>query len=151
PKVLLDPNELSKDGTVAVSFNAVSPNGNLFACGLETNGTDWSEIHVKEIDSGRELPDVTKWVKFSGVSWSHDSKGYFYSRYPEPSNGTNQKLQGLVNQKVYYHRLGEAQEKDRLIYERPDHPDWAFEAFVSKDGRYLVILVWHGADPNQLV
>ena len=151
PKVLLDPNQLSKDGTVAVSFDAVSPNGDLFAYGLETNGTDWSEIHVKEIDSGRELPDVTKWVKFSGVSWSHDNKGYFYSRYPEPSNDTNQKLQGLANQKVYYHRLGEPQEKDRLIYERADHPDWAFEAFVSKSGRYLVIIVWHGADPNQLV
>ena len=94
---------------------------------------------------------MTKWVKFSGLSWSHDSKGYFYSRYPEPSNDANQKLQGLANQKVYYHRLGEPQEKDRLIYERPDHPDWGFEAFVSKNGRYLVIMVWHGADPNDLI
>ena len=150
-KVLLDPNQLSKEGTVAVSFNAVSPGGELFAYGLETNGSDWNEIHVKEIDSGRELPDVTKWVKFSGVSWSRDNKGYFYSRYPEPSNDTNQKLQGLANQKVYYHRLGEPQEKDRLVYERPDHPDWGFQAFVSKNGRYLVILVWHGADPNNLI
>ncbi len=91
-----------------------------------------------------------RWVKFSGIAWTKDDGGFFYSRYPEPPKGKaiSHRVQ---NQKVYYHRLGTAQSEDKLIYERPDLPDWVLSADVSEDGRYLFIYLNNGTAPeNQL-
>jgi prolyl oligopeptidase len=150
PRVLLDPNALSADGTVALAGFDVSPDGRLLAYGLAASGSDWTEWRVREVDSGEDLPDLVRWVKFSNASWTADGRGFFYSRYDAP--GENQRLEDLnCWQKLYYHRLGSAQDEDELIYERPDQKEWGFSGTVTDDGRYLVIHVWHGTDPRNRV
>ncbi|MEO0538571.1 MAG: prolyl oligopeptidase family serine peptidase [Cyanobacteria bacterium P01_A01_bin.123] len=150
PTVLLDPNTLSEDGTVALSGIALSENGEYLAYGLSASGSDWIEWYVREVATGKELEDHLKWVKFSGASWTHDHQGFFYSRYDEPDE-TN-KYEGVnYYQKLYYHRLGTPQAEDALIYHRPDEKEWGFSGNVSEDGRYLIISVWQGTDPRNLV
>ncbi len=150
PRVLLDPNTLSADGTVALSGIAVSENGTYLAYSLSASGSDWVEWHVRDIETGQDLADHLKWVKFSGAAWSHDHQGFYYSRYDEPNETT--KLEAVnYYQKLYYHRLGTSQSADTLIYERPDHKEWGFGGSVTDDGRYLIISVWLGTDPRNLV
>lgn len=144
PVVLLDPNRLSADGTVALSDWEVSLDGRHLAYGLAEAGSDWMEWRVREVETGRDLPDRIRWVKFSSPAWAPDHRGFYYSRYAEPQAG--EELQSInLNQKVYFHRLGDAQDKDELVYERPDHPKWGFGTFVSDDGRYLAMSVWESA------
>jgi prolyl oligopeptidase len=151
PRVLLDPNKLSADGTIALAGTAISRDGKLMAYGLSASGSDWSEWKVRDIETGRDLPDVVKWVKFSGASWTADGKGFFYSRYDEPKAGASD-LSGVNEfQKLYYHRLGTPQAEDALIYERKDQKDWGFSGDVTEDGRYLVITVWVGTDAKNRV
>jgi len=147
--VLLDPNVLSQDGTVALSTLAVSEDGKLLAYGTSASGSDWEEFHVRDIASGRDRSDHLRWIKFSGASWTYDGRGFFYSRYPEAA----EKALTSVNrfQKVYYHRLGTEQAQDVLVYERPDQPDWGFGAQVTDDGRYVVMNVWLGTDRRNRV
>ncbi|TVP68225.1 MAG: S9 family peptidase [Leptolyngbya sp. LCM1.Bin17] len=150
PRVLLDPNTLSEDGTVSLSGMAVSENGAYLAYGLSTAGSDWVDWYVRDIATGQDTDDHLKWVKFSGASWTHDHQGFFYSRYDEPDETT--KLEAVnYYQKLYYHRLGTPQAEDVLVYERPDHKEWGFGGSVTDDGRYLIISVWKGTDPNNLV
>ncbi|HEY8852663.1 MAG TPA: hypothetical protein VIM36_10805, partial [Gemmatimonadaceae bacterium] len=144
-RVLLDPNVLSSDGTVALSGQAASHDGHYLAYSLSTSGSDWQELHVRDVNNARDLPDTLKWVKFSGISWTQDNKGFFYSRYDEPTSG-NKMTNVNRNQKVYYHRVGRPQSRDELVYDRPDQPDWIFSANVSDDGQYLVITVSQGTD-----
>src|SRR5437588_673785 len=148
-EVLLDPNVLSQDGTVALSTLAVSEDGKLLAYGTSASGSDWEEFHVRDIASGRDRSDHLRWIKFSGASWTYDGRGFFYSRYPEAA----EKALTSVNrfQKVYYHRLGTEQAQDALVYERPDQPDWGFGAQVTDDGRYVVMNVWLGTDRRNRV
>ena len=146
PRVLLDPNALSADGTVALTGTAVSPDGKLLAYGLAASGSDWQEYRVRDVETGKDREDLLKWIKFSGVAWTKDNKGFFYSRYAEPKAGEALTGQNL-DQKLYYHRLGAPQAEDVLIYERPDHPKWGYNATVTDDGKYLVIEVWEGSAP----
>jgi prolyl oligopeptidase len=147
PKLLLDPNTLSTDGTVALSTTAISNNGKLFLYGTAASGSDWQEFHVRDVDSGKDLPDDIKWVKFSGASWTHDDKGFFYSRYDEPKSGTMLRDANYF-QKLYFHKLGTPQSEDLLVYDRPDQKEMGFGGYVTDDGRYLVILVSQGTDPK---
>ncbi|WP_127086744.1 prolyl oligopeptidase family serine peptidase [Dulcicalothrix desertica] len=148
--VLLDPNKLSADGTVALSGLSISDNGKFLAYGLSTSGSDWQEWKVRDIETGKDLDDNLKWIKFSGASWTNDNKGFFYSRYDEPNQKT--KLEDVnYYQKLYYHRLGTPQSEDTLIYERRDQKEWGFSGKVTEDGRYLVISVWLGTDSRNLV
>ena len=150
PIVLLDPNTLSADGTIALSGLSVSEDGKYLAYGLSTSGSDWQEWKVRTVENGKDLDDRVQWVKFSGASWTHDGKGFFYSRYDEPKEKS--KLEDVnYFQKLYYHRLGTPQKDDTLIYERPDQKDWGFGGGVSEDGRWLIISVWLGTDPRNLV
>jgi len=149
PRVLLDPNTLSSDGTVALAGNAITDDGKLMAYGTETSGSDWMEWHVRDVDTGKDLPDDIKWVKFSGASWTKDDKGFFYSRYDEPK-GTALREANYF-QKLYYHRLGTPQSEDKLIYERPDNKELLFGGAVTDDGRYLVIEVSQGTSPKTRV
>ncbi len=150
PRVLLDPNKLSADGTVALSGYAVSEDGKYLAYGLSTSGSDWQEWKVREIETGNDLSDSIKWVKFSGASWTIDGKGFFYSRYDEPNEKT--KLEDAnYYQKLFYHRLGAPQSEDILVYERKDQKEWGFNGQVTEDGRYLIVSVWQGTDPKNLV
>jgi prolyl oligopeptidase len=150
PRVLLDPNRLSADGTVSVSNVSVSENGRWLAYGLSDAGSDWQSIRVRSVETGEDLPDELRWVKFSSIAWTKDSKGFFYCRYPEPPKGANPMWLPNLNQKVYYHRLGTPQLEDRLIYERPDKPEWRFSIVVSEDGRYAILSVTE-AGPKNLV
>lgn len=150
PKVLLDPNTLSKDGTVALSGLSISEDGKLLAYGLSTAGSDWQEWKVRDVETGKDLKDHLNWIKFSGASWTTDNKGFFYSRYDEPKEKT--KLEDVnYYQKLYYHKLGTPQSEDLLIYHRPDQKEWGFNGGVTEDGRYLIISVWKGTDPRNLV
>jgi prolyl oligopeptidase len=143
--VLLDPNKLSEDGTVALADWVVSENGKYLAFGLASSGSDWREWKVLDIDTGEELEDHVRWVKFSSVSWTKDSDGFFYSRYDEPEAGTEFTGTNYFH-KLYYHRLGQSQDQDELVYERADFKDWGFQGEVTEDGRYLIILVWRGTE-----
>ena len=150
PTLLFDPNLLSEDGTIALSGLAISEDGQLMAYGLSTSGSDWNEWKVRNVETGEDFPDDLKWVKFSGASWTHDSQGFFYSRYDQPNEAT--KLEDLnYYQKLYYHKLGTPQSEDILIYHRPDQKEWMFGAGVTEDGRYLIISVDRGTDPKNLI
>ena len=146
PRVLLDPNTLSSDGTVALAGHAITDDGKFIAYGTAASGSDWTEWHVREVDTGKDLPDLVKWVKFSGASWTKDSKGFFYSRYDEPK-GTALRDANYF-QKLYYHQLGTPQAEDKLIYERPDNKELGFAGAVTDDGHYLIIQVWQGTSPK---
>jgi prolyl oligopeptidase len=146
PRVLLDPNTLSSDGTVALSGEAVTDDGKLMAYGTAASGSDWQEWHVRDVDTGKDLPDLIKWVKFSGASWTKDGKGFYYSRYDEPK-GTALRDTNYF-QKLYYHALGTPQSEDKLIYERSDNKELGFGGQVTNDGHFLVIFVWQGTSPK---
>ncbi|HUE82941.1 MAG TPA: prolyl oligopeptidase family serine peptidase [Pyrinomonadaceae bacterium] len=144
PRVLLDPNTLSSDGTVALSGASISDDGRLMAYSLSASGSDWQEWKVRDVATGKDLADHLKWVKFSGASWTSDGKGFFYSRYEEPKEHA---LKGVnYFQKLYYHRIGTPQSEDVLIYERPDQKEWFFGGSVTEDGRYLIIGAYQGTD-----
>jgi prolyl oligopeptidase len=149
PKMILDPNTMSTDGTVAVSGVQVSPDGRLLAYSISASGSDWQEWKVRDVETGKDLSDHLKWVKFSGVSWTTDGKGFFYSRYDEPKGD----LLKATNyfQKVYFHKLGTPQAEDVLVYERPDQKDWLFGGSVTEDGNYLIITVYQGTDVKNRV
>jgi prolyl oligopeptidase len=146
PRVLLDPNTLSADGTVALAGTAISDDGKLMAYGIATSGSDWTEWHVRDIDTSKDLSDDLKWVKFSGASWTKDNKGFYYSRYDEPKGAAMRDTNYF--QKLYYHRLGTAQTEDKLIYERPDNKEMLFGGSVTDDGHYLIIEVSQGTSPK---
>jgi prolyl oligopeptidase len=146
PRELLDPNKLSKDGTVALSGLEVSEDGKYLAYGIAEAGSDWQTWKVMEIDSGKTLPDEIKWVKFNEPTWTKDGKGFFYGRYDAPKTGTFTALNH--NQKVFYHKVGTDSADDVLVYKREDHPDWGFSSNVTDDGRYLILTTWKGTDPR---
>ena len=149
PQLVLDPNTLSADGTVAVSGMQVSPDGKLLAYSLSASGSDWQEWKVRDVETSKDLSDDLKWVKFSGVSWTRDGKGFFYSRYDEPKGDTLKATNYF--QKVYYHKLGSPQTDDVLAYERPDQKDWLFGGTVTEDGNYLILTVFQGTDVKNRV
>ncbi|MCX6881286.1 MAG: prolyl oligopeptidase family serine peptidase [Verrucomicrobia bacterium] len=150
PQVLLDPNTLSKDGTVALKSYVISHDGTLMAYGLSAAGSDWEEWRLRDVATAKDRPDVLTWVKFSSASWSRDGKGFFYSRYAEPDEST--KLQSVnFFQKLYYHRVGTVQSEDILVYERPDQKEWKFDGEVTEDGRWLVITCTQGTDVKNRV
>jgi prolyl oligopeptidase len=144
-RVLLDPNTLSADGTVALTSVAANDEGTLLAYSLAAAGSDWNEFKVRDVADGKDLGDHLRWSKFSQASWTKDGKGFFYGRYPEPAQGEELTAQ-VRNMKLYYHRVGTEQAADVLVYERPDQPDWGFAPEVTDDGRWLVISVWMGTD-----
>jgi prolyl oligopeptidase len=143
PRLLLDPNTLAADGTVALSGVEVSPDGKLLAYGIAASGSDWNEWKVRDIATGKDLADHIKWVKFSATAWTKDGKGFFYSRYDEPKEAT--KLADVnYFQKMYYHRIGTPQAADQLVYDRPDQKEWGFGGHTTDDGRYLLITATQG-------
>ena len=149
PKLLLDPNTLSKDGTTALTGTDVSRDGKLLAYGLAVAGSDWQEWKVREIESGKDRADTIKWVKFSDASWNRDGSGFFYSRYDEPA--ADQLKAANYFHKLYFHRLGTPQAEDKLIYERPDHKEWLFDGRVTEDGDYLIITVSEGTESKNRI
>ena len=143
-QLLLDPNTLSADGTISLAGSVPSPDGALLAYGLSGAGSDWQRWRVRDVTTGRDLPEVLEWVKFSRPAWTPDGKGFFYSRYDAPAPGAA--LTGVNSfQKLYYHRVGTEQAADLLVAENPKDKQWGFGAEVSDDGQWAVIGVWRGS------
>ncbi|MES2131259.1 MAG: prolyl oligopeptidase family serine peptidase [Bacteroidota bacterium] len=136
PVVVLDPNTLSTDGTTSLSGMAISKNGKYLAYGISKAGSDWVEIHVKNIETGQDMADVIKWVKFSDISWKGD--GFYYSKYDEPKDSKTFTQKNEFH-KVYFHTLGKLQKEDALIYEDKEHGNRNFSAQVTHDENYLII------------
>ena len=145
PVLVIDPNAISEDGSVSLSQWRVSPDGKLLAYTLSEGGADWEAARVRDLSTGRDLPDDVRWMRFSDLSWTKDGKGFFYSRYPEPPQ--NKVLEAaLADQALYYHRVGTPQSQDHLIYRRPDLSQWIIDGSVTEDGRYLLITMFQGAE-----
>ncbi len=142
-KVLLDPNTLSKDGTVALRETAISDDGRLFAYALSDAGSDWQIWHVRNVDTGADLPDEIHWSKAGGGSWRKDGSGFYYTSYDAPKSGDVLKAANQY-EKLFFHKLGTPQTQDTLVYTRTDDPDWFVGGTVTDDGHYLVIQANHG-------
>jgi prolyl oligopeptidase len=142
-RVLLDPNALSADGTVALRESAISDDGRLYAYALSDAGSDWQTWHVRDVATGKDLPDELHWSKAGSGSWRKDGSGFYYTLYEAPK--ANEALKAANQyQKLYFHRLGTPQSADKLVYTRTDDPDWFVGGQVTDDGRYLVIQANHG-------
>jgi prolyl oligopeptidase len=153
PHVLIDPNTLSKDGTVALNGVGITDDGKLMAYAISDAGSDWLTWHVKDIATGRDLPDVVEWSKFSGASWTKDNSGFFYSAYERPDKITKESSLKMTNYfaKVYFHKLGTPQLTDALVFERPDDKELSVNGQVTDDGRYLLISMNRGTSPNNQI
>lgn len=155
PEVFLDPNALSDDGTISLAVNAFSEDGTIFAYGLSKSGSDWFEVHFKNVETGENYPEVLKKLKFSGLTWTHDNKGIFYSAYhghgagdPEGKRSEGTDPTGLKHHKLYYHVVGTEQDKDVVVAEFPDEPKWLLHGGVSDCGRYLFVFPQKGCHGN---
>lgn len=149
PNVLLDPNLLSEDGTVALTNLSLNKEGTLIAYGLSSSGSDWQEIRIRDVVSGQDYEEVLRWCKFTGIAWKHDNTGFFYNRYREP--GTVPPEDQYHHNRVYWHQLGTPQEADQLVYERLDAKELAFNPSITDDGHYIVLYVWHGTDTRNRI
>ncbi|MFZ2491202.1 MAG: prolyl oligopeptidase family serine peptidase [Thermoanaerobaculia bacterium] len=150
PRVLLDPNGWTKDGTVALGGVVPSKDGRYLAYSVSEAGSDWQMWRVLDLTTGQPTADEIRWVKSSGASWTTDSKGFFYSRFPIPEAGAA--FQSLnKNHKIYYHRIGTPQSDDVLVHYDADHPDWNYFGGVTEDGRYLIITASAGTSPRYRV
>ncbi len=146
PKILLDPNTMSTDGTVAVSGLNITDDGKLAAYSIADAGSDWVKWHVREVATGKDLPDLVEWSKFSSASWMKDSSGFFYEGYDKPAADAMKTAN--YYHKVFFHKLGTPQSEDKLIFDRPDDKELAVGASVTDDGRYLILYQSKGSSPN---
>jgi prolyl oligopeptidase len=150
PRVLVDPNTLSSDGTVALGDYYPSHDGALLAYSVSTAGSDWEEWRVRDVETGKDLSDVIRWAKFSGAAWKRDGSGFFYQRYPEPRGGDATATDALENHHVYFHRLGTPQSADPLVYAPPDKA-WFSGASVTDDGKWLLLYTFRDSNPVNLL
>lgn len=141
--LVLDPNALSADGSVSLAQWAPSPDAALLAYATAEGGADWQDIHVRDLATGADLGERVSWVRFSGISWTKDAKGFFYSRYPEVPDRMRAELR---DQALWYHRIGMPQSADVLVYARPDLPTCFISGGVSDDGRWLFVFLAKGAE-----
>jgi prolyl oligopeptidase len=139
-RVLLDPNTLRADGTTALAGHHASKDGKLLAYGIAEAGSDWTTWRVRDIETGKDLPDVIRWSKFSTIEWTPDHRGFYYQRFAEPKPGQEMRAQNEYA-KLYLHRLGEPQSADKLVYERPDQKQWMFYPEITEDGRFLLLTI----------
>ena len=144
-RVLFDPNTVRADATVALSEYTPSPKGELVAYALSDGGTDWQSWKFRRASDATDLADTLRFTKFWGVSWARDAAGVYYSRYPSLPNG---KGDDAGRPAIYFHRLGEPQERDRLIFAVTDHPSRVPSGSVTEDGRFLVITLFDGYERN---
>ncbi|KAK9846656.1 hypothetical protein WJX81_008596 [Elliptochloris bilobata] len=153
--LVIDPNALSKDGTVAVNGYAFNWGGGLIAYNVASAGSDWETIKLMRINNAtgaaEALPDTLADVKFSSTGWTPDDKGFFYNRYTPVGNATGQSTGANTNQQLWYHVVGTPQAADTFVLALPDHPDWSLGAGVTDDEKHIVVSITTGTDPtNQL-
>ena len=144
-EVVLDPNGLSEDGTVAMLNHAVSPGGNYMAYTLSSKGSDWQTIRVLDLNTKQTCPDILNHMKFTNISWLPDESGFFYSRYPRPETESVVKQGGALNSKVYLHILGQDQSLDRLIHQDPANPAWDFRMTTCDEQKWAFLAVRAGS------
>lgn len=148
-KIVINPNRLSDDGTVAVTTAATSWDGRKLAYGLSQSGSDEKQVQIREIDSGRDFDELLQWCRFTTIAWHPDGSGFFYSRFPDPNTVAPEDR--MHYNRVYWHRLGTPQSDDELIYERPDNKELSFAPVVTEDGEHLVLYIRHGTDPRNRI
>ncbi|MHC4821406.1 MAG: prolyl oligopeptidase family serine peptidase, partial [Planctomycetota bacterium] len=150
PRVLLDPNTLSEDGTVSIANWQPSFDGTKLGYSISVGGSDWKTIRIRDVLTTVDEPEVLEWCKFTSPSWSADSRGFYYSRYDKPAEGTE--LSGVnSNVKMHFHTVGTPQSEDPLLYERPDHPKWGFGGWETEDGLWNLVWVWEGSQPRNRI
>jgi prolyl oligopeptidase len=152
-RVLIDPNAFSHDGLIAIVDQAPSPDGRYLAYAVSIEGSAWRQVRVRDVRSGQDLTDEVRGVKESPLSWTKDERGFFYVRSDIGATPASNPLAPDGRQRLYYHRIGQRQSDDRLVYESASHPDWRLRADVSEDGQYLAIALRPGAGtelPNRL-
>ena len=147
---LLDPNTYRKDGTVALDGESVSWNGKLLGYAVAQAGSDWAEWHVRDVATGKDTSDLIQWTKGTLISWAADDRGFYYARYAEPPPEKLLTVAAL-DEKVYFHKLGDPQSADKLIYERPDHPNWTINPMVTEGGRYLLFEMENGVPGTNML
>lgn len=149
PEVVIDPNLLSADGTIALSATEYTKDGTLLAYALSAKGSDEQEFKIRNLDTGKDYDEVLKYCKFTDVAWKPNKEGFFYNRYPDPSTVAPEDRNRY--NKLYWHKLETPQTEDVLVYERPDQKDFGFSPSITDDGKYLVLNVWHGTDPKNRI
>jgi len=155
-RVLLDPNTLSDDGTVALAEWKPSPDGRWLLWASAAAGSDWNRFQVRNVLTGHDLPERLERIKFSEMAWTDDSSAFVYSRYPDRptagSGGLNDTVfDELANQQVYLHRLRTPQSADQRLFAQPQEPSWFIRATITDSGRYALYTVQQGsADENKL-
>jgi len=145
-KMVLDPNALSADGTVALTGTTYTKDGTLMAYGLSAGGSDWQEIHVRDVDAGKDFDEVLKWSKFASIAWKKDKSGFWYNRFPGEGEPGHEE-QG-TRSRVCWHTLGTPQEQDVIVYQDDQNIELGFAPIISDDGDYLILYVYHGTDPK---
>jgi prolyl oligopeptidase len=143
PRVLIDPNTYRADGTAALNGESLSEDGRLMAYAIAQAGSDWNEWRVRDVETGEDLPDLVRWSKTGAPAWAPDNSGFYYARFQEPA--PEEFLTAIsLHEKIYFHRLGDDQDSDRLIYERPDHPNWLLTPMVMEETSILVVSIQTG-------
>src|SRR5580698_6780715 len=150
PRELIDPNTFLKDGTAALNGQSVSWNGKLMAYAMAQAGSDWKEWRVRNVDTGKDLADLVRWSKAGTTSWAPDDSGFYYTRFPEPPPDKVLTVSAL-NEKIYFHKLGDPQQADKLVYERPDHPNWSFDPQVMEGGKILLLFIYPGVEGTNML
>lgn len=148
-RVLLDPNKLSEDGTVALADYEISEDGQYMAYAISRGGSDWREIYVRDVQTAEDLDDHLKWAKFSNISWI-DGKGFYYSRYDAPAEG--EELTNLNEyQQVYFHKVGQPQSEDKLVFKDTENALRNYTASVDDDEENLLLYGTRSTNNNSLM
>jgi prolyl oligopeptidase len=145
-KVVIDPNTLSADGTVALTGTHYTHDGTLMAYLTSASGSDRQEIRIRNVDTGKDYDEVIKWCRFAGVGWTKDNGGFWYDRFPADGEVPAEDMTNYC--KVWWHKLGTPQSDDKLVFENKDNKEIGYSPFVTDDGAYLMLFVYHGTDPN---
>ncbi len=148
-EVLIDPNKLSADGTVALQATAMSKGRKYFGYAVSASGSDWQEIYIMDFATKKLLNEKLEYVKFTGISWAGDD-GFYYSGYDRPKNEATKFSAKTEFQKVYYHKIGTAQSADQLIYEDKEHPLRYVGAELTEDERFLILSISEGTDGSEI-
>ena len=149
-KVLLDPNTLSEDGTVSLNTYSLSKDGKLLAYAASQSGSDWTTVYVRDVKTGEDLQDKLEWVRSSLITWLPDASGLFYQRFPEPNK--DETYIAKVSAPTYcFHLLGTPQTQDKVIFEKPEEPNWMFYSELSDDGKYQILYIRRGTERRNLI
>ncbi len=140
PRVLIDPNTYRADGTAALNGDVVNGKGSLIAYAVAQAGSDWNDWRVRDVATGEDLPDLVRWSKGGAPAWAPDDGGFYYTRFPEPAP-EELLTAAALHEQLCFHRLGDAQSEDSVIYELQDHPSWTFYPRVTQDGQALLVMV----------